>query len=224
MPKYGKKSMKIKVIESGPAQTNGFLLYDEKSKEAAVVDAPLESAQKFADLIKELDLNLKFILLTHSHWDHFGDSAELQRLTGANIYIHPDDEYRMLNPSEHAYLPLPFEIKAVKNAKYYLDGDKVKIGSLKLEVMHAPGHTEGGVCLVERSKKVVFTGDALFNGSIGRTDLPGGSPGVLKATLIRKICALPEDFKVYPGHGPTTTIGDEKASNPFIIEFSAEVT
>jgi glyoxylase-like metal-dependent hydrolase (beta-lactamase superfamily II) len=207
--------MEIIPIESGPVETIGYLAIDNESKEAVIVDTPLESTQAFLSVADEKNARIRAVLFTHSHWDHTADGKEIKQKSGAKVFIHKEDEYRILDPMTHSVLPLPFELEAIKPDEYLNDGDVIDFGNTKLEVLHTPGHTEGGICLVCHSDRVVFTGDTLFRESIGRVDLPGGSMEKISDSIKNKLFSLPDDYTVLCGHGPATTIGHEKNHNPF---------
>lgn len=208
--------MEIIQIEAGPVATIGYLVIDKKSKSAAIVDAPLESTTYFNSLIEERKLKIEAILLTHTHWDHIADCYKLAKLTNAPVYVHDSDLYRLTDPMSHTIIPLPFKIEAVTEVVKVKSKDRITVGNLEFEVLHTPGHTEGGVCYVEHNKGVIFAGDTLFNESIGRVDLPGGSMPVLLESIKSELLSLPDKFKVYSGHGPSTTIGWERTRNPFL--------
>jgi glyoxylase-like metal-dependent hydrolase (beta-lactamase superfamily II) len=209
--------VKVLKIEAGPVATIGYLVKDDKSNSAAIIDAPLASTSFFESLIVENNLKIEAILLTHTHWDHIADCSKLVKLTKAPVYVHQSDLYRLTEPMLHTIFPLPFTIEPVSEVVKINSGDKIKIGLLEFEVLHTPGHTEGGVCFVEHSNGVVFSGDTLFKGSIGRVDLPGGSMNQLLDSINSKLMTLPDNFKVYSGHGDETTIGWEKFHNPFLV-------
>lgn len=209
--------MKITPVETGLILTNGYFISDETTGKAVVVDAPLDSAELYMELLTESKCELEAIFLTHSHWDHTADAAKVKRETGASIYIHQSDEYRLLNPMDYTLLTLDFEIETAKADVYFTEKQKLTFGNLSFEVIHTPGHTEGGVCLIMPENRIVFTGDTLFNGSIGRTDLPGGDYDTILISLMNRIMILPDDFTILSGHGPKTDIGSERTSNPFII-------
>jgi glyoxylase-like metal-dependent hydrolase (beta-lactamase superfamily II) len=208
--------MKIIPVESGPVATNGYLLYDENSLEGVLVDAPPEISSKIINHINEKQIRLKAILLTHSHWDHTADAAAIKKLTNSLLYVHRADEYRLLDQNGNSIFKLPFKIENVKPDSYLNDYDTITFGINTLEVVHTPGHTEGSVCFVEHNEKVVFSGDTLFQNSIGRTDLPGGSTKLILNSIMNRLLILPDSFTVYPGHGIATTIGKEKRMNPFV--------
>jgi hydroxyacylglutathione hydrolase len=208
--------MKLIIIESGPAHTNGYLIWDELSQEGAIIDTPLQSCDEFVQIIKDNNINLKAILITHTHWDHTGDAACLKRVTGASVYVHKDDEYRLIDPNGNKVYHLPFKLQPCSPDGYLTDGQIIQIGNINIQVIHTPGHTEGGVCFAIDVNKIIFTGDNLFLESIGRTDLPEGNTQVLLNSIKTRIMILPDDFRVYPGHGPSTTIKYEKKHNQFL--------
>lgn len=208
--------MEIIAVEAGPIATIGYLVYDKSSARAVIIDTPLESSTHFFSLLKEKKLKLQAVLLTHSHWDHVGDCAKIIKSTGTPVFIHELDEYRLKNPNNHSIVPLPFKIEPATNIKHLNDRDVLKFGPIELEVIHTPGHTEGGVCFVEKNYKVVFAGDTIFRESCGRVDLPGGSMELISRSINELIMSLPDDFTIYSGHGPATTVGHEKTNNPFV--------
>jgi hydroxyacylglutathione hydrolase len=210
--------MKIEVIESGPILTNGYLIHDEESGNGIIIDAPLDSLFEFQSLIEKNKIVLKGIYLTHSHWDHAGEAAVLGRTLMAPVFIHEKDDFRLKNPNEHTIFPLPFTIEEVEVKSYLNHLDVIECGSLRFEIRYTPGHTEGSICLVEHNQRVIFSGDTLFNGSVGRVDLPGGSGEQLMKSIKNEILTLPDDFKVFSGHGPETTIGYERKNNIFLNE------
>jgi glyoxylase-like metal-dependent hydrolase (beta-lactamase superfamily II) len=215
--------MEIIPFECGPLATNCYLVIDDKSVGAGfesvpsiIIDAPPDAVLHIMPVIKDRNINVEKIILTHSHWDHTLDAAEIKRLTNARIYVHKEDEYRLLNPNETSIFKLPFEIESVNPDGYLEHGMKINCGSIVFEVIHTPGHTEGGICLINFENKIAFTGDTLFCGSVGRTDFPGGSWEQLMDSIEKYLLSLPDDIVVYSGHGELTTIGDEKMYNPFI--------
>ena len=196
--------------------TMGYLAADPETGECVIIDVPLDSPDFFLGKIRENDLSLAGICLTHSHWDHSGDAPLLKRETNADVFIHEADAHRLEDPMKHSLMPLPFDLEPMRDYKTLKHGDVIKCGNLNFEVRHTPGHTEGGICLVEHDRKIVFSGDTLFSGSVGRVDLPGGSGETLIRSIKEQLMNLPDDFEVYSGHGPKTTIGNERRSNPFL--------
>lgn len=179
---------------------NAYVVYCEETKIAAAIDVPLESKNIFLEELQKEELELKYILLTHSHFDHIGDCADLQSETGATVYIHADDAYRLEEPNKHTILTMP-DINAITNFEYLTDGMQIEIGKNTLEVVFTPGHTEGSVCFLSKEDKVLFSGDTMFRESVGRCDLPGGDMPTLMNTIKEKLMVLEDDYKVLPGHG-----------------------
>jgi hydroxyacylglutathione hydrolase len=198
----------------GPLENNCYIISDEKSKETFVVD-PGDEPDRIIDFIREKGLKLKYIVCTHAHYDHVGAVPELKQETGAQIVIHQNeldlythiDKQGMMWGVELDPLPAPDIIVE--------EGSILAIGDLKFEILHTPGHTPGGICLY--GEGMIITGDTLFAGSVGRTDLHGGDLRQLKNSF-KRIMLLPETIKVLPGHGPESTIGREKHENFFSAE------
>jgi hydroxyacylglutathione hydrolase len=191
--------MIVKCFAVGWLSTNCYVVGCEETREAAVIDPGMESeaeAEPIMDFIKQNSLHIKYIINTHGHPDHVAGNTIMKEATGAPILIHESN-------SEH-----------VQADRKLRDGDILQVGTLKLKVLHTPGHTKDGISLL--GDNVVFTGDALFAGSVGRTDFAGGSFQELINSIKTKLLPLPDSFKVYSGHGPPTTIGDEKRRNPFL--------
>lgn len=209
--------LNIHSFEAGPVATYAYLVVDTETKDAVIVDAPLESAEAIVRAAEAESVVPAALILTHTHWDHTGDAAALkERYPGMLVYVHPNDEYRMLAPMQHTIWKLPFTIAPAAPDRYVHDGDVVEHGTLRFQVIHTPGHTEGGICLYDAANGLLFAGDTLFAGSVGRTDLPGGDWDTLARSIHDRLLVLPDDVRVYPGHGPATTIGEERASNPFV--------
>lgn len=207
----------IHSFEAGPVATYAYLVIDEESRCAVVIDAPLESAAEIVAAAEAAGVEPGALILTHTHWDHTGDAALLKRrFPGMLVYVHPHDEYRMSEPMKHTVWKLPFVIEPIAADRYLHHGDVFELGAIRFEVIHTPGHTEGGICLYDAEGKLLFAGDTLFAGSVGRTDLPGGDWDTLARSIHERLLGLPDDVTVYPGHGPATTIGEERDSNPFV--------
>ena len=198
----------------------------EKTGVAICID-PGDEAERIVAALDKHHLALQAITLTHAHMDHIGGVAELKKLRpDALVVIHPEDEplYRAL-PEQPAWIGIPrsrwstlgFEYTEPPEIdKYWSDGETYRVGHLDFKVLHCPGHTPGHVVLFCETERKVFVGDCLFAGSIGRTDLPGGSSEQLMQSLLNKIVPLGDDVEVYSGHGPVTTIGHERLTNPFL--------
>lgn len=209
--------LNIHSFEAGPVATYAYLVVDTETKDAVIIDAPLESAEAIVRAAEAEGVVPAALILTHTHWDHTGDAAALkERYPEMLVYVHPNDEYRMLAPMQHTIWKLPFTIAPATPDRYVHDGDLVGHGTLRFQAIHTPGHTEGGICLYDARNGLLFAGDTLFAGSVGRTDLPGGDWDTLARSIHDRLLVLPDDVRVYPGHGPATTIGEERASNPFV--------
>lgn len=190
----------------GVLATNVHILADERTREAIAIDTAIPSLEWIRSALDERGWILKLIVTTHGHWDHSGDNARVAEHTGAQVAVHPLDAHRLTNPRP---MWAPFEIPPSVPAVDLADGGEIHFGSVRLEVMHTPGHTEGSVCLLDREGGRLYSGDTLFAGSFGRVDLPGGSPEAMVASLDR-LRRLDDTLGVYPGHGPTTSIGRER--------------
>lgn len=202
--------MLIKTIPVGQLETNCYVVTDEDTLDCVLID-PGDESNTILDYTESNHLKIRAILLTHGHFDHVGAVAEIMEETGCELYISPRDE---------GYEPglSGMKFKMPEGGKYYDDGDTVKIGSLEFKVMATPGHTPGGVCLICGS--ALFTGDTLFRGSCGRTDLPGGDIEQELMSL-KRICALSGDYEVYPGHMDSTTLERERRFNHYCREAMA---
>lgn len=203
-------------LSAGPVATNVYLLVHPETGTAMCIDAPADCHDwLFAHLAKHT-CTLTHLLLTHTHWDHTADAAAIVRTSGAKVFVHADDAYRLVDPMKHTIWPLPFTIDPVTVDHLIADGEILSLEGATFQVLHTPGHTEGGVCFVDHAKRRVFAGDTLFAGSIGRADLPGGDMTLLLKSIRERLLTLPDDYVVLPGHGPSTTIEDERISNPFV--------
>ena len=191
----------------GPIATNVHLLADERSREAIAIDTAIPCLGWVSGALAERGWTLKLIVSTHGHWDHMGDNARVSEHTGALIAVHPLDAYRLTNPPEARWAPL--EIPPCVPAVELQEGGEIRFGSIRLEVLHTPGHTEGSVCLLEQDEGRLYSGDTLFAGSFGRVDLPGGSAEAMVTSLDR-LRRLDDGLMVLPGHGLTTSIGRER--------------
>jgi len=198
----------------GMLGANCYLVGCEETREAVVVD-PGDEAARILERIKKLNLKVRFIILTHGHADHIGALGEVREATGAKVLIHKEDADTLTSPGKNLSLLTGASMKFKAADRLLEDGDVIEIGKLKAEVMHTPGHTPGGICL--KIGNVVFTGDTLFAGSVGRSDFPGGSHGQLINSIKEKLMMLPGDTKIYPGHGPASTVDYEKKHNYFLI-------
>lgn len=204
----------VERIVVGILQTNCYLLGDTDSKEAVVIDAG-DDAELISHYLNKHGLAPKAILATHCHFDHILGVKELKQKFPIPFYVHQEDLSLLESMQERARSFMGLELPAPANPDSFLrEGDSIKIGKQSIDVLHTPGHSPGGVSFVTAGS--VFTGDALFFGSIGRTDGPGGSFETLVTSITKKLFSLPDETVVYPGHGPKTTIGTEKKGNPFV--------
>jgi hydroxyacylglutathione hydrolase len=198
----------------GPIATNVHILADPRSREAIAIDTAIPSLAWISDELDARGWTLKLIVSTHGHWDHIGDNAALAEHTGAPIAVHPLDRERLVNPSP---IFAPFEIPPSVPAVELAEGGTIRFGSLRLDVLHTPGHTEGSVCLYAADDGVLFSGDTLFAGGWGRVDLAGGSAEQM-ASSIARLGRLEPGTRVQPGHGPATTIQQEAAWIELVTE------
>ncbi len=207
--------MIIEKLAVGPLMANCFILGCEKTKEAAVID-PGDETDRILRLLAELELTVKYIINTHGHFDHVAGNKEMKEATGADILINSLDAPMLGQLSDSA---ASFGLSADNSPPpdhTLKDGDTISFGTITLKVIHTPGHSQGGIALFTDGN--LFVGDTLFAGSIGRSDLPGGDMHTLISSIKNKLFVLDDDVKVFPGHGPETTIGQEKQTNPFVRE------
>jgi hydroxyacylglutathione hydrolase len=203
--------MIIKNLVVGPLESNCFIIADENTRQVLVID-PGDEPDRILDLINENNFKVKYIICTHAHFDHVGAVPDLKNETGAKIVIHRDDLEIYRSTTDQAALwgykldPMPEPDMLVS------DGDKIEIENLRFEILHTPGHSPGGICLY--GEGILITGDTLFAGSVGRTDLYGGDVEKLKKSF-RRLMSFSDETRVLPGHGPETTIGQEKSYNLF---------
>lgn len=198
----------------GPLACNCYIVGDPETKQAVLID-PGGDADALAQTIAEKGLTITAIVATHAHFDHVMAAERLRDLTGAPFYLHDEDKPVLQWLEESGRLFLGVELGPPPDVDTgAAEGDRIAAGAVELEVVHTPGHSPGSISLV--GDGVIFSGDTLFAGSIGRTDLPGGDQQALLDTVRAKLFELPDETPVYPGHGPATTIGEEKTSNPFV--------
>ena len=214
--------MRIETIPAWVAGTNAYLVTTE-SGHGFLVDAPPDP-DELGRHIARLDVAVVGILLTHGHIDHTGGAGKIAAGTGAATYVHPDDDFLTLHPTDQLKRmfgmvpPGSYEVPDQLEDLYH--GQILDVAGVQLEVRHTPGHTPGHCCFYWEAEGTMFTGDQLFAGSIGRTDLPGGSHEQLMRSMRDHVMTLEDEVRVLPGHGPETTIGVERATNPFRSEWS----
>ena|SRR3989339_1071651 len=214
--------MNVKTFVLGPIQTSCYIAYQADNGNAIIIDAGGDPAEMIR-FIKQHELTPLFLVNTHGHIDHILGNPQLKKaFPKMQICIHTADTPMLAESKFNLATELGFEFTSPEPDKLLDEDDTLLLGTSKTDafkVLHLPGHTKGGIGLVYRHKKdpcLLFSGDALFAGSIGRTDFPGGSLSELVNNIKKKVLTLPDDTVVYPGHGPSTTVGDEKHSNPFL--------
>lgn len=214
--------MEIHRVPAWLAETNAYIVAGPGG-EALVVDAPPEP-DLIGQHVARLGLAVVGILLTHGHVDHTGGAGVLATSTGALTYVHPDDDFLTLHPTEQVRrmfgMVPPGSYEVPERIEYLDHGQMLDLAGISLEVRHTPGHTPGHCCFYSKEEGVLFSGDQLFAGSVGRTDLPGGSWEQLVASMAEQVMTLGDDVDVLPGHGPETTVGKERATNPFRSEWA----
>lgn len=203
----------------GPFQENSYVLGDPETKDAILVD-PGDEPEAIEALLEKEGLTPRYILNTHAHIDHVGAVAHFQRERSLPFHLHPGDrEWLESLPLQGRMFGVPTS-DVPKVDGWISDGDVFEFGTKRIEVIHTPGHSPGGCCLWLPADRVLITGDTLFAGSIGRTDFPGGSLEVLVASIRDRIFPLGDDVTFYSGHGPPSTLGEERLNNPFVGERS----
>ena len=190
-------------------KTNSYIVCDERTKEAMVVD-PGGQPEKIAEVLDILGANLKYIFVTHCHADHIGGITELKKLKGGKILVSRDDAEGLFNEEINLAYIINMEKPELEADSRLDDEDLIHVGDIEFKVIATPGHTKGGLCLYSEKEGMVFTGDTLFSGTWGRTDLPTGSFVDIITSITNKLMPLPDDTIVYPGHGKITMIQDER--------------
>jgi glyoxylase-like metal-dependent hydrolase (beta-lactamase superfamily II) len=207
--------MKLNTIVVGPFEVNCYLYWDEQTRDGVIIDPGLDE-HVIIDSVNKSGMTPKAILLTHGHGDHIAAVKPVKEHFDLPLYVGRGDKELLRNPSANVSELIGQPIVAPDPDHLVEDEQTVTIGSLQFTVLATPGHTPGGVCYLDERANLVFTGDSLFWGSIGRTDLPGGSLNTLLDSIKTKLLKLPDGITCYPGHGPKTTIGAEKSQNPFL--------
>jgi glyoxylase-like metal-dependent hydrolase (beta-lactamase superfamily II) len=202
----------LKTFTVGPMEANCYILYSPDKREGLIID-PGAEGERLIKFIQEKKISIRYIINTHGHPDHIGANRKVKEHTSAPILIHQRDAQMLTKSESILTLIFPLEYSSPPADTLIKDGDLIECAGMRLKVLHTPGHTPGGISLLTDDS--IFTGDTLFSGSVGRFDLPGGSQEVL-LNSIRKILSLGENLTIYPGHGPSTSVGEELHSNPFI--------
>jgi len=197
-------ALRIEVAAFGPWATNAYLVWDGRSPNALVLDPGMGAAQPLMERVTANGLRLHVVANSHGHIDHIFDNAPLVRASHAPLAIHPDDAHRLEAPNNYG-----FEIERSVATQELREGEQLRIGDLVFDILHTPGHTEGSVCLYEERRALLLSGDVLFAGAFGRTDLPGGNDEQMVASLARLAREIPPAVRVLPGHGPETTLERE---------------
>jgi len=197
----------------GSLEANCYIIGDEDTNKAAVVD-PGGDAQRILRNLQKLNLDCSHIILTHAHFDHIADLDKVQKATKAQVLIHADDAKALQNPKRNFSFMMGSSPKFPEADRLLRDKDIIEVGNITIGVIHTPGHTPGGISLKVGDNLV--TGDTLFAGSVGRSDFPGGSHQQLIKSIKEKLLLFPPETKVWPGHGPDSTIGNESRYNPFL--------
>lgn len=208
--------MTVEKLAVGAVITNCYIVFDEGTKDALVID-PGAAAGRIAEKIREKDLHLRAILLTHGHFDHILAADELRREFSVQLFCSEEERALCADPVLNVGQEFGCACAVYPDATF-LDGQTLTFGALSCKVIATPGHTRGGVCFYFGQEGILFSGDTLFFESVGRTDFPGGNAQVLVDSVKERLFVLPDATKVYPGHGPATSVGYEKENNPYVNE------
>ncbi len=209
--------MIFETVVVGPLGVNCFILGCEQSREGVIVDPGAESG-RILERVGELGLKVGMVINTHGHFDHVGGNRKVLEATGAKLLVHRDDVHFLDRAADVAAMyGLDTENSPAPDSLLE-DGMTLPVGTLSLRVLHTPGHTPGGCCLLLEGEGKVLTGDTLFEESVGRTDFPGSSHEALITSIREKLLTLPDETEVYPGHGPATSIGRERRYNPYLTD------
>lgn len=209
--------MKLHVLPAGPIQTNAYLLTAAERKEAVLIDAPGEVWEDVARILRDEGCQLRELWITHGHWDHIQGAAEVVRRSGAQVRAHSADQILIERPEiMERFLGEELNLEPVHVDHWVSQGETFSALGLSVEVRHVPGHCPGNVLFFFPALSAAFVGDALFAGSVGRTDLPGGSHEQLTRSIREQIYSLPPATEIFPGHGPKTSVEVEKEGNPYV--------
>lgn len=207
--------MKIETLVVGPIETNCYIASDPVSREAVIIDAG-DDAEEILAYVEQNQLQVKYLLNTHGHFDHIQANDAIREKTGAQLAIHADDVELLASP-EKVSAGMMSVVHGCREPEVVLhNGDTIAFGPYQLRVIYTPGHSKGSCCFYEVQEKVCFTGDTLFRGSIGRTDLYGGNYVVLLKSVRERLQVVADDVTIYPGHGPESTMAFERRANPYL--------
>jgi hydroxyacylglutathione hydrolase len=207
----------VHVIPAGPIRTNAYLLTEPSMGGAVLVDAPEGVWAKVEPILRNEKCRLSELWLTHGHWDHTQGAAEIARKTGAKVYAHMGDQPLIETPEVMRPLLMPGAVvEPVKVDRWLDDGESLTALGQSMRVSHVPGHSAGSLMFYFSSIKAAFSGDALFKGNVGRTDLPGGDAELLAGSIRSRIYSTPDQTTIFPGHGEPTTVGEERLNNPYV--------
>ncbi|HVU18934.1 MAG TPA: MBL fold metallo-hydrolase [Candidatus Didemnitutus sp.] len=209
--------MKVHALPSGPIDTVGYLLLSSERGEAVLIDAPEGILRIVAPILAREKCRLGELWLTHGHWDHTQDAARLKREFGLTVRAHAADRELIENPSVmEEFMEFDLELEPVAIDSFVSQGDVLTALGRSFEVRHVPGHCPGNVLFYQAEARGAWVGDALFRAGVGRWDLPGGDLEILTRSIREQIYSLPDETRVFPGHGPHTTVGEEKRTNPYV--------
>lgn len=209
--------MNLHVLPAGPIQTNAYLLTAPERGEAVLLDAPDGVWAEVAEILREEQCRLTALWLTHGHWDHMQGGAEVVRQSAVPVSAHPDDRILIETPDVmKKFLGEELDLKPVIVDRWLKGGEQLLALGQSVEVRHVPGHCPGSLLFYFPARRSAFVGDAIFNGKVGRTDLPGGNFSTLEKSIREQIYTLPDETVLYPGHGPATTVATEKQGNPYV--------
>ncbi len=217
-------NIEIKILTLGIAATHCYIVADTATKEALVID-PVDKAQLIFKTAQDAGWTIKLLVATHAHFDHILASKELKELTGAPFYIHGDSLplLRSLPQQGVRFIGQPFPEAAEPDRLLTTEPEIIELGAIKLETLFTPGHAPGHISFFMPEGELVFSGDCLFAGSVGRTDLPGSNHALLMKSIFEKLLPLGDNVRVLPGHMDLTTIGKERETNPFLLEYAREI-
>lgn len=214
---FGSKNVNLHVLPAGPIQTNAYLLTVPEKGEAVLIDAPGGVWAEIEPILAREKCRLQALWLTHGHWDHTQGGAEVVRKTGAKVSAHADDRALIETPEiMERFMGERLDLQPIHVDHWLVQGERFPALGTTVEVRHVPGHCPGNVLFYFAARQAAFVGDAIFNGSVGRTDLPGGDFEVLERSIRAQIFTLPPATVIFPGHGPKTTVVQERAHNPYV--------